>query len=202
MPHRGATRFTREDQGGLLRDPQTIASHFMRGASDPSFLHDALALDVTAVRADDAIEVSVSVVNANAGHHIPTDSPLRNVLLVVSARDSMGAVLLLLSGPLLPDWAGDLAGKPGRGYAKVLEELWTEVAPSGAYWNPVRLLSDTRLAARATDSSHYRFGGAQGDAVVTASVIYRRAFQKLARQKGWDVADVVMGQSQVPVPMR
>ena len=200
MPHRGATRFTREDQGGLARDPQTIGSHLMPGASDPSFLHDALTLEVTAVRADDAIEVSLSVTNANAGHHIPTDSPLRNILLGASARDAAGNESPLTSGPTLPDWAGDLAGKPGRGYAKVLEELWTEIAPSGAYWNPIRLVSDTRLPARATDFSHYRFAVAQGDAVVTARLIYRRAFQKLARQKGWDLRDIEVRQVQVPLP--
>lgn len=202
MPHRGATRFTREDQGGLARDPQTIGSHLMTGASEPSFLHDALTLDVTATRIDDAIEVSLSVTNANAGHHIPTDSPLRNILLVVSACDAAGNESPLTSGPTLPDWAGDLAGKPGRGYAKVLEELWTETAPSGAYWNPIRLLSDTRLPALATDSSHYRFAVAQGDAVVTARLIYRRAFQKLARQKGWDLPDIEVRQVQVPLPTR
>jgi hypothetical protein len=31
--------------------------------------------------------VSVSVYNANAGHHIPTDSPLRQILLTVKALD-------------------------------------------------------------------------------------------------------------------
>ena len=48
---------------------------------------------------------------------------------------------------MLPPWAGSYRGVPGKVYAKVLEELWTEISPSGAYWNQTRILSDNRLPA-------------------------------------------------------
>lgn len=202
MPRRGATHFTRPDKGGLERDPQSIASHLMPGASDRSFLRDAVTLDLLASRRDGCIEVTASVTNAGAGHHFPTDSPLRNMILVVSAHDGTGAERPLLGGPVLPEWTGDLTGRPGRGYAKVLEELWTEVAPTGAYWNPIRLQSDTRLPAEATDRSEYRFADAEGEITVAARLVYRRAFQKLARQKGWDLPDIELRDASLLVPPR
>ena len=134
----------------------------------------------------------MTVTNTGAGHHIPTGSPLRNILLVVSASTSDGVSLGLAEGPVLPDWAGDYAGSPGRAYAKVLEELWTEVSPSGAYWTRTRLVSDTRLAAEATDTSHHRFSGSSQEVDISVRLLYRRAFYALMQQKGWGVSDVIM----------
>jgi len=37
---------------------------------------------------------------------------------------------------------GYYAGLPGTAYAKILQEIRTEVTPTGAYWNPTRVLSD------------------------------------------------------------
>jgi len=34
---------------------------------------------------------------------------------------------------------GYYAGLLSKGFAKVLEELWSEVSPMGAYWNPTRV---------------------------------------------------------------
>ncbi len=200
MPIRGVTHFARADRGGLARDPKTIASHLMPSASDSSFLRDAVTLDVAASRGDGFIDVIASVVNVGAGHHIPTDSPLRNMILVVSVRDVTGEDSSLQIGPSLPDWAGDFAGRPGRGFAKALEELWTEVSPSGAYWNPIRLVSDTRIPANATDRSQYRFSAQGGAVVVTARLIYRRVFQKLAHQKRLNLTDILLHEVRIEVP--
>ncbi len=202
MPRRGATRFVREDEGGLLRNPDSIASHLMPGAADESLLQNTAELTVGATRSGDAIEVEVSVTNTRAGHHIPTDSPLRNILLVVSASDSDGVGLDLTEGPVLPAWAGDYAGEPGRAYAKVLEELWTEVSPSGAYWNQTRILSDTRLPAEAEDVSQYTFSSGGDEVTISVQLLYRRAFYELMQQKGWDVPDIVMEETQAHLPQQ
>ncbi len=45
----------------------------------------------------------------------------------------------------------------GMVYAKILEDLWTEISPSGSYWNPTRVISDNRIAAMETASSEYSF---------------------------------------------
>ena len=34
-------------------------------------------------------------------------------------------------------------------------ELWTEITPSGAYWNPTRIAIDNRLAAFESDTTTY-----------------------------------------------
>ena len=73
----------------------------MRGIRDQPFLADSVELKVDARRVDEEILIDVSVNNVNAGHHIPTDSPLRHMLLVVEARDRSGVELEMLTGPRL-----------------------------------------------------------------------------------------------------
>jgi len=108
---------------------------------------------------------------------------------------------------VLPDWAGVgdpnqgyYAGLPGKAFAKVLEEFWTEISPSGAYWNPTRVLSDNRLAAFATDASIYTFAAeADGEVTVEATLLFRRAFIRLKAQKSWEFPDIVMEREQTIV---
>jgi hypothetical protein len=139
---------------------------------------------------------------------VPTDSPLRQVILLVEASGPDGKPLGLIEGPTLPSWAGTgdpqagyYAGLPGVAYAKILSELWTETSPTGAYWNMTRLVSDNRLAAFASDSSRYVFGApAKGPATVRVRLLYRRAFIDLMKQKGWDTPDILMEQAEMSVP--
>lgn len=134
-----------------------------------------------------------SIVNDKAGHDVPTVSPLRNILLVVAAKDDQGNALALRNGSTLPEWAGDYAGRPGKGFAKILEELWTEVSPSAAYWRQTRILSDNRIPAFGADTSHYIFAApTSGKSTIEVNLIYRRAFYPLMQQKGWQVPDILM----------
>ncbi len=207
MPSLGATHFARPDRGGHRRDPATIFSHRMPGASDEELLQNAVTMDVSAERRAGEVTITVTITNDKVGHHIPTDSPLRQMILLVRATDGQGQALSLLDGPTVPEWGGTgepaagatrrvapyYAGSPGKAFAKVLEELWTEVSPSGAYWNPTRVLSDNRLAAFATDTSTYTFAAPdEGEVTVEVTLIFRRAFIELMEQKGWDVPDIVM----------
>jgi hypothetical protein len=180
-------------RGGLERDPETIPTHDFPGVVDETLLQNTAEMMVTAEREGDRVLAVVKVTNTEGGHHIPTDSPLRQIFLIVTATDAQGQLLSLQNGPVLPDWAGDLAGKPGVYFAKVLEQLWTEVAPTGAYWTQTRLLEDTRLAARATDSSQYVFVAPRdGEVTVEAQLIFRRSYYELMQQKGWDIPDILM----------
>jgi hypothetical protein len=188
-------------RGGLERDPDTIPTHDFPGATDETLLQNTTEMTVTAWREGDQVLVEVNVTNAEAGHHIPTDSPLRQIFLIVKATDGQGQALPSQTGPTLPDWAGDLAGKPGVYFAKILERLWTEIAPTGAYWTQTRLIEDTRLPARETDTSHYIFvAPSSGEVIIEAQLIFRRAYYELMQQKGWDTPDILMENITVAVP--
>ena len=142
----GVTTNFAPQRGGVERDPHSIPTHTFPGANDQALLQDAAELAIVTTREDDHLVVDVSVTNAKAGHHLPTGSPLRHVLLVVTATDEHGQALPLETGPALPGWTGDLAGSPGVYFAKILEQLWTGQVPTGSYWTPTRLVEDARVS--------------------------------------------------------
>ncbi|MBI3962405.1 MAG: carboxypeptidase regulatory-like domain-containing protein [Deinococcus sp.] len=204
MPARGATHFARPERGGLERDPAGIFSHLMPGAADQALLQNTAELRLAAEYQGDLITVTVAVANTLAGHHIPTDSPLRQIFLSVAATGAQGQALALQAGPVLPQWAGDLAGLPGVYFAKLLQELWTEVQPTGAYWVPTRIVEDTRLPALATHTSAYVFavpeGRNRGEITVEARLIFRRAYDSLRQWKGWVAPDILMESAIIRIP--
>jgi hypothetical protein len=196
-------------KGGVERDLLTIAAHTFPGASSTDLLQNAVTMTASAGFEGNSLVVNVRIVNDKTGHHVPTDSPLRQVILLVQASDGNGRSLSLTEGPTLADWMGIgdpaqgyFAGLPGKVYAKVLQELWTEVYPSGAYWNPTRILSDTRLAAYASDTTHYVFAAPAGDVHVDVRLLFRRAFKLLMEQKGWDAPDIEMARQTIEIPAR
>jgi hypothetical protein len=173
----------------------------MPGALDEELLQNALTMTVIAKRQGDTVAVQVELINDRTGHHVPTDSPLRHLILMVRLTDEAGRVIPALEGPLLPPWSGSYSGSPGKVYAKVLEELWTEVSPSGAYWNQTRILSDNRLPAFGRDTSHYLFGVSPTEPLdLEVRLVYRRAFAELMEQKGWQTPDILMEQIRRHLP--
>jgi hypothetical protein len=165
-------------------------------------------MDVQAERAGSVVLVNVTITNDQTGHHVPTDSPLRHLLLLVTATDSSGAALAQLSGPLVPDWggvgdprAGYYAGLPGTGYAKILKERWTNLSPSGAYWNQTVIVSDNRIPAMGHDQTRYAFAAPADEPVkLHVRLLFRRAFITLADQKSWELSDIVMEESIIRLP--
>jgi hypothetical protein len=208
MPPLGNSYFALPEAGGVQRDPQLIFSHRMPGAADETLLRNAVSLSVEARRRGEQVVVELTITNDRTGHHVPTDSPLRQMLLLVQAEGPEGEALIFLEGPILPEWAGVgdpeagyYAGLPGKGFAKILMELWTEVSPSGAYWNPTRIVSDTRMPAFGSDSSRFVFAApAEGPARIDVRLLFRRAFKKLMDQKGWDVPDILMEEQTIVLP--
>ena len=201
MPSLGIDHFARIEKGGLIRDPDTIFSHQMPGAFDVTLLQKTAELEVTAKKDGGLLTVSVTVFNANAGHDLPTDSPLRQVLLSVKAFDKNNTPLSLISGPVLPDWTGDYKNTPGIYFAKILEQLWTEVSPSASYWMQTRIVEDTRLPALETRKSEFVFKATEDSSVtIDASLIYRRAFYDLMQQKGWNTPDIIMQHKIIELP--
>ena len=198
MPAGLTDHFTRLDAGGLVRDAETIFSHRMPGAADLELLQNAVSVAVESWREEAEIVVQVAITNDNTGHHVPTDSPLRHLILVVQAEDGDGVPLTQSGGSTIPYWGGIgeaaegyYAGMPGTIYAKILQEVWTQIYPSGAYWNPTRVLQDNRIPALETDTTVYRFAApSRGTVSLQVTLIYRRAFIDLCEQKGWDAPDI------------
>lgn len=200
MPGGAAEYFVYPDAGGMQRPPDQVHTHLMPGASDEELLQNSATLTATAEIADGQLVVDVEVINDQTGHHLPTDAPIRSVMLVVQAVDAQGEALSLHSGPVLPDWTGNYAGVPGRAYAKLLRDEWTGEMPTAAYWRPVTIVEDTRLAAMQSDVSRYVFAAPDGAATVDVQLIFRRAFQELAEQKGWNDPDILMERSAIELP--
>lgn len=193
MPVSDANWFVFPEQGGLERDYVDLHNHTMPGAADENLLQNSVTMDGHAQRSGDQIEVEVSITNDKTGHHIPTDAPIRSMILVVEALDANGSPLALLEGPVNPDYSGNYGGVPGKTFAKVLRDDWTGETPTGAYWRPVTIVEDTRLAALATDTTRYIFDAPPGEAItVHVRLVFRRAFAGLMAQKGWDDPDILM----------
>lgn len=200
MPASSANYFVFPERGGLTRDYATLHDHRMPGAADEGLLQNSVTLTSTAQRDGDTLRVEVSVTNDKTGHHVPTDAPMRSMILVIEAQDAAGKQLPLSQGPVNPAWAGNYAGQPGKSFAKVLRDEWTGETPTSAYWRPVSIVEDTRLAALATDSTSYTFALPAGQAAqVKVRLIFRRAFQALAEQKGWTDPDLLMEETIIQI---
>ena len=201
-PVAGAEYVAFPEKGGVRRDSSQIHNHRMLGVTDQEFMRQAAQLTATATLKNGRLTVQVRVTNDKTGHHLPTDSPLRHVMLVVQAKGADGKQLTLASGPVLPAWAGEYAALPGRAFAKILQDEWSGEVPTGAIWRPVKVVTDTRLAAYATDESNYSFVTPTKRATVEVRLIYRRAFQQLMEWKGWTDPDLVMGETRLTVQAR
>ena len=207
MPSNGTDHFALLDEGGLIRDPESIPSHKMLGITDLDFMRDSVSLTADAIREGDSLFVTVNIRNSQTGHHIPTDSPLRHLILIVRAFDDNGVPLNLLMGPLLPDWTGrgdpetgHYAGLPGEAYAKILEEIWSQQSPSGSYWNQTRILSDNRIPALETAQSSYIFQAPSSKTfLVNIQLVYRQAFIDLEELKGWNRADLLLSEKNLVI---
>lgn len=200
MPPAQTDYFVFPPKGGQVRGNYQVSNHRMLGTNDEAFLQSAVTMTGTANVVDGQLQVDVAITNAKAGHSVPAGSPLRHLLLVVTATDPTGNVLPLASGPVLPAWAGNYAGAPGSYYAKVLRDKWTGEAPTGAYWREIELVEDTRIPALATRTSHYQFGASSVKrTTVEIRLIYRRAYQQVIEWKKWPDQDIIMAQQTIMI---
>jgi len=210
MPPTGDTYFALPEVGGLEHPPERIPSHLQPGASDVELLQNTVSMTVSAQQIVDTLRVTVTITNTDAGHHVPTDFPARNMILLVRATDDQGRELEQVAGPTVPAWGGigpdpnDYAGRPGKGYAKVLRDVVSGEAPVASYWKQTLIESDNRIPALVADTSTYEFQApARGGAIeVEVKLIFRRAFKSLADLKGWDVPDIVMEEMTQSISLR
>ncbi|PKL95553.1 MAG: hypothetical protein CVV18_05110 [Gammaproteobacteria bacterium HGW-Gammaproteobacteria-8] len=183
--------------GQPIRPAEQRRSHAFIG-STPVTLDWAVDVELDAALVDGELAVQARVANVGAGHAFPTGVSIRNALLVIEARAG-GTPLPLLDGPTVPFYGSasggsapeDLAGLPGRGYARVLEGRINGTGPTRfpvLFIDAETIQSDTRIAAGQTDVSDYRFdlaGVLAGEIEVEARLLYRRAWRDLAVTKNW-----------------
>jgi hypothetical protein len=184
---------------GPTRPASQRTTHRFIGAT-PQRLVENIDLRIGAVQEKGYLVVTTEVENS-CGHNFPTGISIRNALLLIDARID-GVELAQSAGPVLPFWAsddvpgiqpGDHAGRPGKGYAKVLQG---RINGEGPVQQPVlfidaeTVLSDTGIPSGSTDIVEFRFaippGLAKGTmATIDAELLYRRAWRALAVAKGW-----------------
>lgn len=183
--------------GTPIRPAEQRRSHAFIGAT-PTTLADAISLELDAWVDGGELAVEARVANDGAGHAFPTGVSIRNAVLVVEATVN-GQPLLQTDGPVVPFYGSadggnapeDVAGQPGRGFARVLEGRINGAGPTLApvlFIDAEAVQSDTRIPSGGEDVSSYRFalnGVVIPEAEVTARLIYRRAWRNLAVTKNW-----------------
>ncbi len=196
MPPNGDHYFVPPERGGLWHPAEKIPSHLDLGIKDMAFMQNTVAMTLTAQSIVNTVQVSVTLTNVGAGHHVPTDHPGRHMILTIQAMDEAGQLLTQLSGPIVPDWGGAQSGLPGQVFAKVLQDVASGRAPVINYWKQTRIISDSRIPAMGSVAATYAFlAPASGESItVTAELRFRRAFQTLMDDKDWAVPDILMEQ--------
>jgi hypothetical protein len=198
MPPNGDHYFVPPERGGFWHPAEKIPSHLDLGLKDTSFMTNTVTMSVTAQSNGNTIIVTVTLTNAGAGHHVPTDHPGRHMILTVTAVDEQGQALHLQSGPTVPAWGGAQAGLPGKAFAKILKDAVTGEFPVVSYWKQTFIVSDNRIPARGSDTSIYTFAAPPGGGaiVVSGALLFRRSFQTDMEARGWSAPDIMMSQRQ------
>jgi len=198
-PDLSVDHFVDPINGGYIRDPLTIPTHNQPGAADAAMLQQAVTMTVSARQMVNRLAVTVIITNTGAGHHVPTGSPLRQMILTVAATDGQGQALPQQSGGVVPEWGGAQAGQPGTVYAKLLRDAQSGESPVVNYWKPTLIVSDNRIAAGGTAVSTYTFSLPASSSAITiiAQLRFRRAPQSLLEARGWQTPDSLMAEGQI-----
>lgn len=170
--------------------PEAAPGDLIRVVSRPGGFYDydgpaPFAADSWAAAAKGLrIESFVSAVTVDAvgeGGALTTASPIPEGDVAYLVRPSD-----VVPGPA---WAGH----PGFGFAKIL------VGPDGTrdvpHFLAVDVASDNRLLPNRPWTSTHRFKATCASPEVRARIFYRTAPRSLARERGWDAADWLVGQS-------
>jgi hypothetical protein len=193
---------------GVFRDPSTVPSHNLMGEDRTRFIASAVELEVEAAREGNHIIVRATLTNSGAGHHFPTGQPMRNVVLLVEAKDPHGRELELVKGELLPALSGAFKGRPGRFYAKILEERSTSYPDRplarprvpARQWVATNIRSDTRIPANSTASSEFVFLDKEvAEVVIEARLLYFRTFDAISVAKKFNQPGILLHTTQITV---
>ncbi|HEV3203220.1 MAG TPA: cytochrome c3 family protein [Gemmataceae bacterium] len=173
-------------KGGINRDPWTLAAHRFPGGAE--MLRRCLQVSVEAERDSQEVRVRLEIRAEGVGHRVPTGFVDRNLILVVEAQDSHGKKLKNHSGPKVPEMAGEMAGLPGKVFAKQLYDF----AGRGPvpFWRADPDFLDTRLWPGRPDRTDFSFPATADRLQIR--LIYHRFWPSVAQEKAWPDNDMVL----------
>jgi hypothetical protein len=187
MTPSGTLRNIAPGQGGVPRDPATLAGHTELGERGDR-LRRCLQLEVRVQRDATRVRVDISVSLTGVGHRLPTGYIDRQLILLVDAHDRNGALVDLSAGPRLPAIVGSWAGHPGRLFAKQPQGF--DGQSPVPFWRARPEMADTRLAPDQPDETQYWF--AEPAEAVRIRLLYRRFWEQVTQQKSWARDDILI----------
>jgi len=177
----------------LLRDPSTVHGHDIQGTS-ATYLQNAVTLTMNTQQVGSQLQVEVEIFNDQTGHSVPTGVTLRNMILRITASDSVGNSLVQISGDTIHDLGGigdptlgNFAGLPGKLFAKINQDA---AGNQGiVFTEATSISSDNRIIALSTDTTSVSFdvSGLNDDVTVQSRLIYRRAPKYMVDAKNWTI---------------
>jgi nitrate/TMAO reductase-like tetraheme cytochrome c subunit len=179
------------EQGGVERDPATLANHRFFDGSREDMLKKCLKVNVSPARDADGVRVSVEVIADNVGHRVPTGFVDRNVVLLIEATDTAGKSVPHRDGPTVPR-----TSTAGRLYAKQLKDF--DGHSPAPFWRADPDLTDTRLTPGEPDRAAWRFPSAA--AAVRVKLLHRRFWPEVAAAKGWTDNETVIWEREFKLP--
>ncbi|GIW79390.1 MAG: hypothetical protein KatS3mg105_1197 [Gemmatales bacterium] len=189
MTPTGRLRNLAPAHGGIDRNAWTLASHTFPG-SQPAMLRGCIDLSADLIRSDRGTECNVAISVHDVGHRVPTGFVDRHLLLVVEAFATDGTPQPLQDGPVLGEEAANLQGKPGLLFAKLLQDFdGNKPVP---FWLARPEVIDSRLKPDEQHTSSYVFSPDTDK--VRIRLIYRRFWDRVARQKSWPENEFVIAE--------
>ncbi len=185
-------------KGGIDRNPKTLASHALPGAT-PEMLRKCLEVAVKKGKVPGQVVVEVRA--HDVGHRVPTGFIDRHLILVVQAQDPRGKTLPPQAGPTLPPAAGkEFAGLAGVLFAKELKSPQGQLLPFWLGHRAAGKLHDNRLIPGRPERREFSFGNTADK--VRVRLIYRRFWPEVAEAKNWPDADILVVDRAVKLPRR
>ena len=183
--------------GGVERDPATLANHLFFDGGQEQMLRACVRASVECGRGPDGVRATVRLGTEGAGHRVPTGFIDHHLILVVEAEDAGGRPVDSRAGTRLPAAAGDaLQGRAGKLYAKLLHDF--DGHSPVPFWRADPDAVDTRLEPGRMEVTTFDF---PPEVVrVHVRLIYRRFWQAVAHAKGWPDQDVSVWRQDVSLP--
>lgn len=176
------------DAGGVERDPATLACHVTTPGGRAETLRKCLQVQAVLRRRSSRVQVEVTVAARDVGHRVPGGYVDRHLVLDLEALDQSGSSLSAEEGPLLPLSAGGLAGRSGRLFARLMtDNAGRSPVP---FWRAADDPADTRLEPDQPVRVSFVFPPAT--ARVRVRLIYRRFWDRVARDKKWPDNEIVV----------
>lgn len=184
-------------KGGIRRDPGTLGNHTFFAGSRLDMLRGCLDLETTAQRGERGVTLNLKLTAEGVGHRVPTGYIDRQLILFVEAFQG-DRLLTMQHGPTLPDFLGkEEAGKPGRLFAKSLQDE-NGVRPAPFWRADLASLIDTRL--RPGIAEVMRFDYPTEANRIRVRLLHRRFWKTVADVKSWPADDLIVIEREFRIP--